>query len=395
MGASVSQINYWIGTTGKSTKDNTPVGGDKAIYLSYNVFLCLSVLGGFFGLDHLYLRSPLTFIAKFIINIFTFGTWWLYDASQAIFNRDVVRIFGLGVPGLGPKGIAAGVLANDVPDKKHMAFFVYAMALFMGGIFGLDSFITGNKLMGFIRVMCLIMFIFIPVAIFIWLYKIAMFLFKTNDVIKENSEYFGAPYTGFTVSGAFSFINALLEPLLAPLYAFKDTILGTATTAVCTAKKVADTAVNTAKTVVKEAVAVGEVGKQLVQVPGKFQFNPPIAQQALGQIQTGQMAQALPITGPIPQALPIPGQMAPGSITGPLMPSQKAIPISGGGIINDNSILPYMVIGTFGLIAVSGLILTYRRFRQNGKQHKTDEPPTPSEPGVLRESDKKESPKAT
>jgi hypothetical protein len=54
-----------------------------------------------------------------------------------------------------------------------------------------------------------------------------------------------------------------------------------------------------------------------------------------------------------------------------------------------------MVIGTFGLIAVSGLILTYRRFRQNGKQHKTDEPPTPSEPGVLRESNKKESPKAT
>jgi len=386
MGASVSQINYWIGTTGKSTKDNTPVGGDKAIYLSYNVFLCLSVLGGFFGLDHLYLRSPLTSIAKFIVNLFTFGTWWLYDATQAIFNRDVVRIFGLGVPGLGPKGIAAGVLANDVPDKKHMAFFVYAMALFMGGIFGLDSFITGNKLMGFIRVMCLIMFIFIPVAIFIWLYKIAMFLFKTNDVIKENSEYFGAPYTGFSVSGAFSFINALLEPLLAPLYAFKDTILGTATTAVCTAKKVADTAVSTAKTVVKEAVAVGEVGKQLVEVPGKFQFNPPIAQQALGQIQTGQM----------PQALPIPGQMVPGSIPlGPLMPSQKAIPISGGGIINDNSILPYMVIGTFGLIAVSGLILTYRRFRQNGKQHKTDEPPTPSEPGVLRESNKKESPKAT
>jgi TM2 domain-containing membrane protein YozV len=391
MGASVSQINYWIGTTGKSTKDNTPVGGDKAIYLSYNVFLCLSVLGGFFGLDHLYLRSPLTFIAKFIINIFTFGTWWLYDATQAIFNRDVVRIFGLGVPGLGPKGIAAGVLANDVPDKKHMAFFVYAMALFMGGIFGLDSFITGNKLMGFIRVMCLITFIFIPVALFLWLYKIAMFLFKTNSVIEENSEYFGAPYTGFTVSGAFSFINALFDPLLAPLYAFKDTILGTATTAVCTAKKVADTAVSTAKTVVKEAVAVGEVGKQLVEVPGKFQFNPPIAQQALGQIQTGPIPQALPITGPIPQALPIPGSIP----LGPLMPSQKAIPISGGGIINDNSILPYMVIGTFGLIAVSGLILTYRRFRQNGKQHKTDEPPTPSEPGVLRESNKKESPKAT
>ena len=33
MGASVSQINYWKGTTGKSTKDNTPVGGNYAIYI--------------------------------------------------------------------------------------------------------------------------------------------------------------------------------------------------------------------------------------------------------------------------------------------------------------------------------------------------------------------------
>jgi hypothetical protein len=354
MGASVSQINYWLDT--KSSKSDKAVtdGGDKAIYLSYDVFLGLSVLGGFFGLDHLYLRSPLTFIAKLIVNIFTFGTWWLYDATQAIFNRDVVRIFGLGVPGLGPKGIAAGVLANDVPDKKHMAFFIYALALFMGGIFGLDSFITGDKLTGFIRVICLITFIFIPVAIFWWLYKIALFLFKTNDVIKQNSEYFGAPYTGFSVSGAFSLINALFEPLLAPLFAFKDTILGTATTAVCTAKKVADTAVTTVKTVATEAAAVAEVGTKLVQVPQTFQFNPPIAQQALGQIRPGMS-------------------------------------VKGGGIINDNSILPYMVIGTFGLIAVSGFILTYRRLRQNGKQHKTDDPPTPSEPGVLRESNKKES----
>ena len=342
MGSSVSQINYWLDTkNSKSDKAVTPDGDDKAIYLSYDVFLGLSVLGGFFGLDHLYLRSPLTFIAKLITNIFTFGTWWLYDATQAIFNRDVVRIFGLGVPGLGPKGIASGVLANDVPDKKHMAFFVYALALFVGGIFGLDSFITGDKLTGFIRVMCLITFIFIPVAIFIWLYKIAMLLFKTNDVIKQNSEYFGAPYTGFSMSGAFSFINVLF----APLFAFKDTILGTATSAVCAAT-------SAVKTVATETVAVGKAVGKLSSAAESFKFNPPIAQQALGQIQAG-------------------------------------IPVSGGGITNDSGILPYVVIGTFGLIAVSGFILTYRRLRQNGKRRQRND--APPEPGVLRESDKKES----
>ena len=359
MGSSVSQIPYWLDTkSSKSTTDTTPVGGDKAIYLSYDVFLGLSVLGGFFGLDHLYLRSPLTFIAKLIVNIFTFGTWWLYDATQAIFNRDVVRIFGLGVPGLGPKGIAAGVLARDIPDKKHMAFFIYALSLFAGGIFGLDSFITGNKLYGFIRLMCLITIIFIPVAIFIWLYKVVMFLFKTNDVIKQNSEYFGAPYTGFSFNSAFSFINILF----APLFALKDTILGTATTAVCTAKSAADTAVKVGTAVATETAAVAKTVGELGAAAGQFQFNPPIAQQALGQMQTG-----------VP----------------------RAMPVYGGGMINDNSVLPYMVIGTFGLIAVSGFILTYRRFRQNDKQYKTDDPPAPPEPGILRESDKKESPKAT
>ncbi len=398
MGASVSQINYWQDTkSSKPDKAVTPDSGNKAIYLSYNVFLCLSVLGGFFGLDHLYLRSPLTFIAKLVTNIFTFGTWWLYDATQAIFNRDVVRIFGLGVPGLGPKGIAAGVLANDVPDKKHMAFFVYALALFAGGIFGLDSFLTGDKYSGYIRIMCLMTFIFAPVAILWWLYKVAMFLFKTSDVIQQNSEYFGAPFTGISVSSAFSFINILF----APLFAIKDTLFGTISTitgpitsAVCTAKSVADKAVTTVKTVAKETAAVGSAVGKLSSAAGKFEFNPPIAERALEEIKTQQM-----IPGTIPGMQPgtIPGTI-PGMQPGmqfPMQPMQPGMPVSGGGLVNDSSVLPYMVIGTFGLIAVSGFILTYRRLRQNGKQHKTDDPPTPSESRILRESDKKESTKAT
>jgi TM2 domain-containing membrane protein YozV len=389
MGASISQINYWQDTkNSKPDKDVTPDGGDKAIYLSYNVFLCLSVLGGFFGLDHLYLRSPLTFIAKLITNIFTFGTWWLYDATQAIFNRDVVRIFGLGVPGLGPKGIAAGVLANDVPDKKHMAFFVYALALFAGGIFGLDSFLTGDKYSGYIRIMCLMTFIFAPVAILWWLYKVAMFLFKTSDVIKQNSEYFGAPYTGISVSSAFSFINILF----APLFAIKDTLFGTISTvtgpitsAVCTAKSVADKAVTTVKTVAKETAAVGSAVGKLASAADNLKFNPANAQQMIPGIPKA-MQVAMPVAMPVAMQPQLP--MIPAGIP-------KAMQVSGGGLVNDSSILPYMVIGTFGLIAVSGFILTYRRLRQNGKQHKTDDPPTPSESRILRESDKKESTKAT
>jgi hypothetical protein len=387
MGSSVSQIPFWLDTTvNKSDNDNTFDGDNKAIYLSYNVFLGLSVLGGFFGLDHLYLRSPLTFIAKFIANIFTFGTWWLYDATQAIFNKDVVKIFGLGVPGLGPKGIAAGVLARDIPDKKHMAFFIYALALFGGGIFGLDSFIVGNKFYGFIRLMCLITIIFAPIAIFIWLYRVAIFLFKTNDVIKQHSEYFGAPYDGFSYKSMFSFLDIFLDPLIA----IKDALLGTASTAVCATKSVVDTASTAVDNVVSETKAVAKTVGELGTTVGKFQFNPPIAQRALGQMVQPQMVQPQMVQPQMVQPQMVQPQMVQPQMV------QSYIGQRGGGIINnDNTVLPYMVIATFGLITVSGLILTYRRFRQNGKQHKTDDPPIPPESGVLRESDKKESPKAT
>ena len=123
----------------------------------------------------------------------TLGSWWLYDASQAVFNKDVVKVFGLGVPGLGPKGIAAGVLVNDVPDKKHMSFFIYALALLFGGMFGLDSFIVGDKQSGFIRLICLITGILAPIAIFWWLFNIGKFFLKTKDVTNQYWEYFGAP----------------------------------------------------------------------------------------------------------------------------------------------------------------------------------------------------------
>ena len=194
MSPSVSQIDFWKETNKpSSTLPNATEGGQGAAYLSYNVFLALSVLGGFLALDHLYLRSPLTFLAKLILNIFTLGAWWLYDASHAVFNRDVVKIFGLPLPGWGPKGIGAGTMASDVPDKKHMAFFAYGLALIFGGIFGLDSFLVGDKQSGFIRLISLITVIFAPLAIFWWGINLVKFFAKTKDVVEMNWEYFGAP----------------------------------------------------------------------------------------------------------------------------------------------------------------------------------------------------------
>jgi len=434
MGTSISQIEYWRGINNTDNTNNADDGGKGAIYLSYDVFLGLTVLGGFFALDHLYLRSPLTFVAKLITNFFTFGTWWLYDASQATFNRNVVKVFGLGVPGLGPKGIAAGVLASDIPDKKHMSFFVYALALLLGGIFGLDSFITGDKHTGFIRLFCLITGILAPVAILWWLYNTGLFLFKTKDVINKNWEYFGAPPPAeYSMSIGEKLVTKfpILQPLLGPARAVKSAIttatqiaenvfedpIGVATSTVQTAAKPVINAATTAATIaaapIIPTIDTGlEVAKQGLNTIhdglalGKSALNAGslIADKTLNVVDKTATAAAAALAlapqaaalgrGFTPdaakQALNI-LQQTEGSLRqtgGSLRQTGGSLRQTGGSGYHDDSILPYMVLGTLALIAASSIFLSYRRLRQNGQPRKDDAPP---EPGVFRESNKKES----
>ncbi len=71
---SLSQIKYWLGSAAPDFPEED--GAEGAKYLSYDVFLFCSVILGFFAVDHLYLRSTTTFIAKFIVNVFFFGLWY-------------------------------------------------------------------------------------------------------------------------------------------------------------------------------------------------------------------------------------------------------------------------------------------------------------------------------
>ena len=58
MSQSVSQIEYWREVNkpdkNNSNAKNDKEGGPGAIYLSYDVFMGLSILGGLLALDHLY-----------------------------------------------------------------------------------------------------------------------------------------------------------------------------------------------------------------------------------------------------------------------------------------------------------------------------------------------------
>ena len=362
MSPSVSQITYWRQAESPLSDNsafNTKEGGSGATYLSYNTFLGLSVLGGFFALDHLYLRSPMTFVAKLFINFLFLGVWWLYDASQAFFNRDVVKVFGLNAPGIGftglGQGIGAGVLANDVPDKKHMAFFFYALAVFFGGAFGADFFLTGQHKLGFIQLFFFVTIILAWVPFAWWLYKSARLLFYTDDVIKENHEYFGLPapkgqYMALLQKSVGSWVPSILQP-------FAD---------------VADTALHTVDTgiaTVKDGIQLGRnvVDKSSAVIDRTFDTIDKTTQAATAALSVFPQAAALSVTPPSVRAV---------------LTEQAQTAQSGGA--EGSSILPYVFLGTIGIIAVSGMVLSFLRSRQNERPRKDDSPP---EPGVLRKPD--------
>lgn len=396
----VSQINYWRESKKPNSNDkvNASEGGPGATYLSYDVFLGLSVIGGALALDHLYLRSPLTFIAKIIVNVLTLGSWWIYDATQAVFNKDVVKVFGLGIPGFGPKGIGAGVLASDVPDKKHMAFFIYALALFFGGVFGLDSFIVGDKQSGFIRLICLITAIFAPIAIFWWLFNLAKFFFKTKDVTNQHWEYFGAPppvdhslsfiqkiiskipflsslFSPFTTikQDAKAIVSDIVESPVAAISAITSEVEPVVSAVLAPAASIVQPLANTVTTGLETVQDGINLASKTVNVAGKVADD---ATQALGVVSNVSKEAAELSSGFTPAA----ALAAKEAISG-----LNGLKQEGGA---NSGILPYMVIGTFGFIAVSGLFMTYRRSKKNEQTERNDVPP---EPGVLRESDKEKS----
>ena len=364
----VSQVKFWM--DGSFANNSDQEGADSGTYLSYDTLLGLSVLGGFFGLDHLYLRSPVTFLAKFVVNLFCFGIWWIYDALQVVFNADVVKVYGLGLPGWGPYGIGAGVLAKDIPDKKHMSFIVYALALFFGGMIGLDSFITGHRQFGIIRLLCTISLILLPVSGLEWARNVFEFMTNTEEVIDEHSTFFGAPHRSLANRMRSRF--PLIGWLFSPFEAFKDFINGTfgaaiiqpitttAKAAIDTVDRAVATVDNTVQlgrnTLAKSSEIIDKVGQTIETVSQASTMLPAASLYAAAQGSLGQQG------------------------------GGAAAPQAGGGL----NTLGYVLLGVLAVLSLSGFIATWYRSRNVQQQQpattnasRDDSPP---EPGVLRGS---------
>ena len=393
MSGSVSQVPFWRDSTPlPSSTKKEGLGGPNAVYLSYTVFLGLSILGGFFGLDHLYLRSPLTAIAKFFVNLSGFGVWWLYDAAQALFNKDVVKLFGLGVPGLGPQGIAAGVLGHEIPDQKHLRFFTYAISLFLGGAFGLDSFVTGRSQVGAIRLISLVSIIGAPFAIGYWIYKIFLFLTDTKGVVSADSEYFGAP----TRSLQDSFLSFFpgMGFLFHPFDSIMEMVRNAIGDAIKPVTKTVDDTVQLGKNTVQLGKNTVQLGRNALEKSAELAGK--VTNTVRNVAKAAQSAaQATPIVSLYemdPTALVDPTAL--GTPSAPEMKNAEETPTIGGmhhiplvGALVADHLNPvhYVLLVTIVAIILGGTVLTYYRSKHVREEH-DDSPP---EPGVFRVPDSK------
>jgi len=135
------------------------------LWLVQVMTICL----GFFGADHLFLRSPVTAAAKAVVNIFTLGLWYVYDVIQVTVDRESAQRNGLSIPLYGPAGIGAGMFTQPgQPDKGGKAPWLFVLyTLFTLLPFGLDFFIAGDTVGGIFRLMTSLIIFLWPFG-FVW-----------------------------------------------------------------------------------------------------------------------------------------------------------------------------------------------------------------------------------
>ncbi len=121
--------------------------GPNADFSVLAILACFP-LTGLVGLDHHYMRSPMTAALKTVLNIFTLGMWYFYDMGQVLSEADHVKKYGYSLPMFGPIGLGAGLFpqkSGEYPKGPSPArFMLYSVAATLGSAFGLDHLVAGD-----------------------------------------------------------------------------------------------------------------------------------------------------------------------------------------------------------------------------------------------------------
>ncbi len=166
---------------------------------NYYLFIAMTFLFGFVGLDHMYLRSNETAFKKLLLNIFGLGIWYFWDIIQVMKDGPIVRQHGLNSPFDWIRGIGRGMFVplpgegtkketgKDKP-KEYAApksYFLYSLLAICLGAFGADKFYLGQNWQGVAK-------IFSVFNIFLFLFGILWVIwdavhayFMTRTILKE------------------------------------------------------------------------------------------------------------------------------------------------------------------------------------------------------------------
>jgi TM2 domain-containing membrane protein YozV len=206
---------------------------------NFYVFIALSFIFGFFGLDHFYLRSFGTALQKFLFNIITLGMWYVWDIVQIVSDSKKVRNEGLTSPFDWIRGIGRGVFLDPLKfgkegekvPKSKKEIVIYAMLTLMFGLFGMDKFYLGEPWQGFAKFFANFnLFFFFGWMWVIW--DIVNVFFYPENMMKEgisapplfnmwfskkiSAEDLFIPKEGFTGEAAWPFLDLGLKSKLYP-----------------------------------------------------------------------------------------------------------------------------------------------------------------------------------
>jgi hypothetical protein len=153
-----------------------------------------SVLGGFFGLDHILLRSPKTAFFKLLVNMISFGFWYWYDVVQSFGDMESIKQYGYTIPLVGPVGLGAGIV-GDTPQgaaPKDMpgpwTFVAYILLSLVP--FGTASFLAGDFYGGAVKFF-MTFFIFTTILGLLWTAYSAFYgIFKTETLLTHGVDRF-------------------------------------------------------------------------------------------------------------------------------------------------------------------------------------------------------------
>lgn len=375
----------------------------------------VTVLGGFFGLDHFWLRSPTTGVLKLIVNLLGFGIWWFYDMIQILGEKDAVMTHGLTAPFAGPLGIGAGMFRDNQPEaslsKSPFRWMAYLMTMCLP--FGLDSLVAGDSDGAMARFSTFIMFLFLwPIAILWGIWNVGRTLFTPKKLFEEGTIRM-FPFTWFMDSngpsqlgpynvpmggdetcdqGSEGFFKRTFGSVLVFLDYVLPNVIKTAMYSIfpgllpaVQAGAAAVTAIaGTTKAAANTATATIGAAKNIVEAAaGPAKVIVATASQAIQQVPAAIDA-AQSLTGPIGQQLQ--------SFTTPeglLQAARVAGPMAGGALLDSNSDMTNSVLfGFFILILGGGAYMAARRFNMGSRifpfketddgHKRNDAPPQPS-----------------